>query len=106
MVKPKNDYILGKDYTIKWQPFPEMEDHGTCNTDYATIRVNSSFSLQQQRDSLLHESLHGMFNETGLGFDYEKGDTPISEEQIIRRLTPVLLHWMRTNPEILDFLLS
>lgn len=57
-------------------------------------------SYSQQRDTLLHEVLHGVLTVTGLSLKAKL------EEDIINRMTPILLDTLRSNRWLTDYLLA
>lgn len=61
--------------------------------------------VRQVRDTLLHETLHAIIAQTGLS------ETPgplhgDAEEQVVRALTPLLLHVLRENKNLIQFLIE
>jgi len=61
--------------------------------------------VRHVRDTLLHETLHALIAQTGLS----EGSGPLSgdaEEQVVRALTPLLLHVLRENPKLIQFLVE
>lgn len=56
----------------------------------------------QMRDSLLHEILHGTTFVAGLDVDIE----PEVLEDVIRRMSPILLGVLRDNPDLVSFLVA
>ena len=61
--------------------------------------------VRHVRDTLLHETLHALIAQTGLS----ESPGPLhgeSEEQVVRALTPLLLHVMRENPRLVQFLVE
>ena len=62
-------------------------------------------NVRQVQDTLLHETLHALIHQTALA---ETGG-PLhgeAEEQVVRALTPLLLHLMRENPALIQFLVE
>ena len=62
-------------------------------------------NIRHVRDTLLHETLHAIIAHTGLA----EAGAPLhgdSEEQVVRALTPLLLHLMRENPGLVNFLIE
>lgn len=61
--------------------------------------------VRHVRDTLLHETLHAIIAQTGLS------ETPgplhgDAEEQVVRALTPLLLHVLRENKNLIQFLVE
>lgn len=62
-------------------------------------------NVRQVRDTLLHEILHAIIAQTGLS----EPPGPLhgdAEEQTVRALTPLLLHVMRENKTLVQFLIE
>lgn len=53
------------------------------------------------RETFLHEHVHAMIGLTGMRQDILAG---VLEEQVVKRLTPVLLQYIRENPGAIRFL--
>ncbi len=76
-----------------------LEKSGRCDFDQCNILINSRIVPQAQRETLLHEILHAVFNAVGL-------DEWLGEEQTedaILRISPLLLDTLRRNPAFLDY---
>ncbi len=84
--------ILGKRFTVKWTKMEKK--YGLCESGQCLISVNPSFHPEQQKDALLHEALHALDHELYSGL----------REKQIRRLATGLIHFMRTNPEVVRWL--
>jgi hypothetical protein len=72
---------------------------GYTNPNLLEITVAEQMPRQLQQETLLHELLHAIASVTGLTVEW--GD---DEEQIICRLSPVLLDVLQRNVELVDFL--
>lgn len=82
-------------------------DHGSAqgfdgytDNDSTTIYVKEELGPSQRRDTILHELIHACNSFTGL-------DSELSEkveERVARRLAPVLLDILRSNPTLLRYL--
>jgi hypothetical protein len=62
-------------------------------------------NVRQLRDTLLHEILHAIIAQTGLA----ETSGPLhgdAEEQTVRALTPLLLHVLRENRALINFLIE
>lgn len=75
---------------------------GLCDPLKQDIWLRTGLGKIFERETVLHELLHAMFDMTGLS--HELGMD--KEENIIRRLSPVLLDFLMSNPHILEYLLS
>lgn len=79
-------------------------DHGETDNDEKRILINTNYSLQVIRDTLLHEIQHAIYHDT---FAFDQGgkiDPETHEERAIRLLTPGLMQVMQDNPELVEFL--
>lgn len=81
---------------------PDEVLHGLIDTDIQTIRVSGSLAPEMQQETLLHEILHGLFHLVGLSDKLNQK----KEEDIIRVLSPALLHTLQANPKLRDYLLQ
>jgi len=62
-------------------------------------------NVRHVRDTLLHETLHAIIAQTGLA----EPPGPLhgdAEEQTVRALTPLILHVMRENRALINFLIE
>jgi len=97
---PRKIKIAPYIYTV--QEVPKLPDAGSCETDYETITVSGNQTDTQKADTLLHESLHGVFNQ-GLGDQLKELDKGL-EETLCAFLAPRLLAIIRDNPGLIEFL--
>lgn len=67
-----------------------------------TITIDTDGAPGQIRDTLLHETLHGLLALTGLA---EELGTD-REERLCRALAPALLDALRRNPALVQFLVA
>lgn len=72
---------------------------GATNYSQRVIAVNGSLSEQSQRETLLHEVLHAVIDQTGFR-NLEKEE----EEKLVASLSPPLLSVLRSNPTFVSFL--
>lgn len=84
--------VMGKRFRVQWKKLEK--DLGMCEASKCLISVDPSCALEQQKDTLLHEVLHAI--------DHEM-DTNMRERQIRLQATG-LLHFMRSNPEVIRWL--
>lgn len=73
---------------------------GHTDHNRALIVLDATQAPCQRRDSLLHEVLHTIAETTGLAFEWGTE----REEQIVRRLAPVVLAVLRANPQLVAYL--
>ena len=109
MSRPKKIRLLSNDIPVVWsaaaiadasrkegEPLYGLYHDGQIIIDPAGWNV---------RDTLLHETLHAVIAQTGLS----ESAGPLSsetEEQVIRALTPLLIHLMRENKNLIQFLIE
>ena len=77
------------------------ECHGLYSPDGPSISVNRADGSERKRATLVHESLHAMFNASQLG-----AQAADDEEELVARLAPILLSWMRENRPMVEYLLE
>lgn len=96
-MKPKDWVldILGKRFTVRWET-PPKKDYGRCDSGMCVILVNPEYHLAQQKDALLHEAMHAIDHEMQANM----------REKQIRRMATGLLHFMRSNPEVVRWLIQ
>lgn len=87
---------------------PDNEDEGQLlgqqEQRTETIYVSLDQTVRNQQETFVHESLHAVFDVTGLA--YEMKDQPEMEEELVRRLSPMLLAWLRENKGMVAWLTS
>lgn len=94
--------IVGKTYRVVAHDDFDDDRYGDCNVRECLIRLDLvDVDPQQVRDTLLHEILHALWKESGLG-----AGEGASEEVIVRQLATSLLATLRENPPLVRFLLS
>ncbi len=86
--------ILGKRFTVRWTRLEKV--YGKCESGKCLISVNPDHHSEQQKDALLHEALHALDHELYSGL----------REKQVRRLATGLIHFMRSNPEVVRWLLE
>lgn len=75
---------------------------GACDREANRIGVLASLAPDRARETYLHEVLHAVAGMAGLtqtyGFD--------KEEDIVKRMAPILLSALRENPRLVEYLLD
>lgn len=105
MKPPKVIFIGPHDYAVsmsKKKIDPNL--FGETDNTNSEIHVHPNQSLQNKRDTLIHEILHAILFASGakrvLGWSAER------EEKVIRLLSPWLLAVLQDNPDLIDYLLA
>lgn len=75
---------------------------GCCNHAKLEIIIDPNQAPAMIQDTLLHETLHALTAMVGLTDELSAR----REEAIVRRLTPALLHMLRTNPALVGYLVA
>ena len=75
---------------------------GSTDHDQLVIVIDGRAPGGVRRDTLLHELLHVVTEITGLHFKW--GDE--RDEEIVRRLSPILLELLRRNPDAVAYLMD
>lgn len=91
---PQSVDLLGKTWTISQKK--DSKNFGTCYHGKCVINVTPTQSLENARDTVLHEIIHALEVE---------GQLKMSERQV-RILATLLLAALRHNPKLAAFLLA
>ena len=90
------------DYRVEWThglKTLEMDASGMCLPEYLKIRVNHELPDQAKLECLWHEIAHAVNYVACI-------DDSTTEEDMVRRTSPVWLAVFRDNPELLDLLID
>jgi hypothetical protein len=100
---PKYVKILHKWFKITFDPdLTRIADAaGVCGPDTQDVRIDGQLGRDTERETVLHELMHGIWNLTLLDRIY----TEDQEEQVIWSLAPLLLTMLRDNPALVEYLL-
>lgn len=71
---------------------------GQCSPSRLTITLSDGQTRTQLADSLLHELTHAMLQPVGIDEDIE--------ERVCSTLGPALLHLLRNNPDLVNYLMA
>ena len=97
-MRPAHIRILGKRYSITWQPKVSGDDgkplNGLTDCDGLEIQMVDSLKLETEQDMLLHEVLHAVEGQMGLDV----------EDTVIERLATGLLAVIKDNPRFTSYL--
>ena len=75
---------------------------GACANDELQILMDPDSPAQVYYETLLHESLHAIWNQTFLATKYSSAE----EEDIIYTITPRLVALLRDNPKLVEELMK
>ena len=70
---------------------------GNCQPANLTINISKQIDPAMQKTILVHEILHAIYHLSGL-------PDPVSEEQMVTTLSPLLLLVMQENPKLIGYL--
>jgi hypothetical protein len=73
---------------------------GNSNVDLLEIVVNETSPHQVQQETLMHEVLHAVVEVAGLAHEWDDE----TEENTVRRISPVLLEVLRRNKPLVRYL--
>ena len=108
---PKSIAILGQRFTVKvltheeslYRGAPESAVGATdLNKQVVMVRGPEDLSAHQALETLVHETLHGIFYLFGLRTHVVDED----DEPLIKALAPALLHTLRDNPGLVDAIMA
>lgn len=99
MAAPVRIEICGRPYRVQF--VKQTEDWvGLCSASSGTIKIARKQEPFEERDTLLHEVMHGILRQQGRVYD------EVPEELYVRALATGLLGVLRSNPEFVEYLLS
>lgn len=90
-------------YEVGTMPASEANDearHGDINHRIGRIRISGDLPPVRAAFTLIHETLHALFEDIGLDWPREE------EERMVERLTPRLAAFLADNPEQVRELLA
>jgi len=94
VVQTRNLRVNGSD--VKGEHPNEVVDVlGLTDSDIQTIYLETDQGDDKLAETFLHESLHALWAATGLRVTHGE-----EEEQIVKRLSPIMLDWLRRNPAV------
>ena len=109
MTMPKTTRVMGQKYTVVLKPglsteHPHAEGMsvdllGLCDSNAQTIWLEPYQGVDRIRETFLHEHLHAMLGVVGLSSALGE-----NEEEVVKRLSPVLFEFLRRNPRAVQFL--
>ncbi len=73
----------------------DEEECGKCLHQQQIIKIRPEMSKAKEKEVLLHEVCHAIFTLAGLTDES-------SEEEVVNRITPLLLQFLLDNPDFLE----
>jgi hypothetical protein len=98
---PKKIKVGAVDYTVHLQDVKDREQLGCCLYAHQRIYLTPNMLHQNASDTLLHEVLHAIWNESGLSFVPD-----LEEETIVRTMATWLRIVISNNPKFLQFIVD
>jgi hypothetical protein len=82
--------------------FESIEAIGFTSTHEQCIYVDPELGEDMRAETLLHEIIHGICEATGISSSFDEKE----EETFIATVTPLLLDVLRSNGEVIDYMLG
>ncbi len=110
MKPPRHFRILGQRYTVKIVPHSvrdaAMDDAlGASATDARRVKLeapsHNGLSDHHALEVFTHEALHCLIRAQGLQFLFSDDD---AEEHLVKAVAPQLLDFLRSNPQVVEYL--
>jgi hypothetical protein len=98
---PKRLKLSPHTYGVKTTTAPM--NVGECDAQQHILYVSGCQSPSNQGETLLHEALHALFEQTGIKSLLEKTKEEDLEEELVSRLSPPLLALLKDNPKAVAF---
>ena len=76
--------------------------YGIYDKHEQTITLDADLKFERERDTFLHENLHAMFAIVQFASILPEG----MDEHIVTVLSPILLSWLRDNPDAVNYLMQ
>lgn len=108
MAKPKRVKVGPHWFRIWWnnEAAVNADVAGAMMEQASIILLDPKISKTQRRETLVHECLHAMWSQTWMDKLWPDEDQDGDGERIIHTLAPILLGWLRDNPEVVEFLVQ
>ena len=100
-MRPTSITVLGQPFSVEFQdvksPTLASDGHDLGRTSLRHLRllIDQDQHERQLRDTVLHETIHACLHVQELGAE---------DEEFVRRLAPVLLDVLRSNPVLVAWL--
>lgn len=97
-----NVKIGNRNYNVLFETPVQNDELVDGSIDYSKseIKVSQNISVDYQRETLLHEVLHGVVEDAKL---YEFFDDEVLEK-LVTTVTPRLIQMLCDNPELIQFI--
>ena len=108
MQKPENFKAGYYTWTIHWSEETPDEAFGKTDTTQKRITMYKMDNEEIERETLFHELLHVALDDMAeaiFGYELEKKDSD-KEENLVRLLSPQLLHILTSNPKLASYVLG
>ena len=99
--------VGGRRYRVETYPFEDATDddeRGSCNLRTGIIRIASGYAPDKTAETVIHEALHAIVADAGIGWSHE------DEERAVSLLAPRIAALLADNEdvvhELLDMLLA
>ena len=99
--KPATVRVMGSRYKITFTPLDGL--CGETNLTDRLIHINSTMSVPQQKETLLHEILHTCLEDCPDLFEGAEARGDLLEENIVQWLSPRLFQVLRDNVGVRRF---
>lgn len=96
--KPLLIELAGQEFTVNWhaRDLNDMRKVGEIKADQLQILISDDQAEHRQRQTLVHEILHGLIGLGDAGCKHE--------EHIVEVLSVLLLDTLRRNPHLVSYL--
>ena len=105
MKPPSKFSILGQRFTVRHAAHVEedgVELLGWCHSDTQSVLLATHVGPGKAREVYFHEFIHAVLNLVDLN-ELPKG---LTNEQLVSRLSPILLYSLQSNPRVAADLLE
>jgi hypothetical protein len=79
----------------------DPDEYGACDTATQIIHLSKNQTAQNVSDTLLHEIMHAIWNESGIFMNKKP-----NEETIVRTMSTWVRMVLRDNPDVASFILD
>lgn len=89
--------ILGHDYKVTFDPIMSVkrDANGECCSNIGFIKINSSISLSQQKDTIIHECLEAINYNLELKLEHHQISAIACSLQQVFSDNPELMSWLQ-----------